>query len=81
MNFQEAQRRTIKYGPVYDYDDPDRQAFIRDNAVSLLRERDGVIARQREAITNLEEHHASLKAQVRSLTKQLNEARKANSST
>ncbi len=50
---------------IYEWDDPDRIAFIQENAVSLVREKQGIIERQREQITKYENIIESLKGQVR----------------
>lgn len=53
------------YGPVYDYDDPERVDFIVANAVSLVKERDGLIERQRAEIQKLSKANRSLREHVR----------------
>ena len=45
-------------------EDTDREWFIRENAVSLLAERDAKISRLKERITYLEKVRCSLKAEL-----------------
>lgn len=41
----------------------DREVFVRDNAMSLLEQRDALIVRQRKAIADLETSRRSLRAE------------------
>ena len=54
-------RKLTVSDPVYEYDDPDRLAFVTANAVSLLKERDQTIRLQRARLAQLESTITGLK--------------------
>lgn len=57
----------ITFGPAYDYDDPERVEFVRENAAVLLRDRDHQLARLRKQITYLQKSRDTHRAEARRL--------------